>query len=173
MNHDPKSPGCPNLAPSSLACDKSRRGERPAHRAGRAPVGIHTRSQENPPRRWPPERTRSPVGRFCPPDTALHSCCSIFYFSLVAGRCGGIHFRQPRRVKNGADKEECVASDEEGIGALAREGGKGRLDLERIAWRSSDSFDCINSTVSISARSLVLTAFTVGVIPVDYVGVYT
>src|SRR5271169_177032 len=70
MNHDPKSPGCPRRAPSSPASDKSRRGERPAHRAGRAPVGIRTRSRENPPRRWPPERTRLPVGRSCPPDTA-------------------------------------------------------------------------------------------------------
>src|SRR6266853_5518860 len=51
-----KSPGYPNLAPSSLASGKSRRGERPAHRAGRAPVGIHTKSRGNPPRRWPPER---------------------------------------------------------------------------------------------------------------------
>src|SRR5580693_3127188 len=65
-----KSPGCPRLAPSSLASDKSRHGERPAHRAGRAPVGIHTRGRENLPRRWLPERTRLPVGRSCPPDTA-------------------------------------------------------------------------------------------------------
>ena len=43
MKQDPKSPGYPNLAPSSLASGKSRRGERPAHRAGRVPVGIRTR----------------------------------------------------------------------------------------------------------------------------------
>src|SRR6266478_7650939 len=64
-----KSPGYPNLAPSSLASGISRRGERPAHRADRAPVGIHTKSRGNPPRRWPPERTRRPVERSCPPDT--------------------------------------------------------------------------------------------------------
>ena len=31
--------------------------------------------------------------------------------------------------------EECVGSDEEGIGALARKGGKGRIDLAGSCWR--------------------------------------
>src|SRR5258706_12589032 len=41
-----KSPGYPNPAPSSLASGISRRGERPAHRADRAPVGIIRKAEE-------------------------------------------------------------------------------------------------------------------------------
>src|SRR5439155_23306547 len=69
----------------------------PAHRVGRAPVGIHTRGRENLPRRWLPERARLPVGRSCPPDIGEASFQDMQRPVTVDGqRAAALRFADPR-----------------------------------------------------------------------------
>ena len=72
--------------------------------------------------------------RVCEVGSVAHQPAGCDVLTLRISRRNPVARRQGGKL-HAAAVEECVGSDEEGIGALARKGGKGRIDLAGSCWR--------------------------------------